>query len=206
MATTKHGKGRIVRRTNKGADEVALPPSEYTISPVTLCGVTIRKTAPAQTVHAHHPCSLLFYLCLPLEQATGSILRLDSLISWLVVNFNHRQVVTPAIYFRSQGQLVPAHKVRFAHWLEEGSLVLLDLTKAAAGRTAWNLLRICEPAHLQNSGLLAGILARWMSLSNLVRQPCTNLKEWVCNCCDAVVQSIGGIVGFSLNHLIRQRP
>ena len=66
--------------------------------------------------------------------------------------------------------IVPAGEaLRYAAWLEEGSLEPLDLTAKPAGQTAWHLLRTCQPAHLQNSGLI-GDLQNVATLQMLVTQ------------------------------------
>ena len=43
---------------------------------------------------------------------------------------------------------------RYARWLEEGELPILDLGIAEHRRKAWQLLRSCSPAHLRNTQLL----------------------------------------------------
>lgn len=41
--------------------------------------------------------------------------------------------------------------MRYASWMEEGELEPLDLSNGKGGRSAWQLLRSCHPAHLQHS-------------------------------------------------------
>ena len=77
--------------------------------------------------------------------------------------------------------LVPAGEaVRYAAWLEEGSLEALDLTAKAAGQAAWHLLRTCQPAHLQNSGLI-GDLQNLATLQTLVTHFPVCLHSPICH-------------------------
>ena len=75
--------------------------------------------------------------------------------------------------------------VRYAAWLEEGCLEALDLTAKAAGETAWQLLRTCQPAHLQNSGLignLQSVATLQMLVTHLLFVSCGTIQSFILDC------------------------
>lgn len=57
---------------------------------------------------------------------------------------------------------------RYARWLEEGALELLDVSKAKDNQEACRCLRACEPALMRNTGLLMDKDSELASISKLV--------------------------------------